>query len=73
MLATTILALLFAIANVHADQTIGAVYTMTNAVAGNEVVAFDRLADGSLEFSATYATEGLGWRRPGKSRGSRAQ
>lgn len=48
---------------VHAEQSTGvagAVYTMTNAAAGNEVVAFDRLADGSLRFEGTYPTEGLG-------------
>jgi 6-phosphogluconolactonase (cycloisomerase 2 family) len=60
VLATAILALILAVPTVHGDDTIGAVYTMTNAVAGNEVVAFDRLAHGSLEFSATYATGGLG-------------
>ena len=38
----------------------GVVYTMTNAAAGNEVVAFDRLADGSLQYAATYDTGGLG-------------
>jgi 6-phosphogluconolactonase (cycloisomerase 2 family) len=39
---------------------VGAVYTMTNAASGNEVVAYDRLADGSLRFAGTYATEGRG-------------
>jgi 6-phosphogluconolactonase (cycloisomerase 2 family) len=38
----------------------GAVYTMTNAAVGNEVVVYDRLADGSLRFAGTYATGGLG-------------
>jgi 6-phosphogluconolactonase (cycloisomerase 2 family) len=38
----------------------GAVYTMTNAADGNEVVAYDRLADGSLRFAGAYATEGRG-------------
>jgi 6-phosphogluconolactonase (cycloisomerase 2 family) len=40
--------------------TPGAVYTMSNAADGNEVVVFARLADGSLRFSATYDTAGLG-------------
>jgi 6-phosphogluconolactonase (cycloisomerase 2 family) len=38
----------------------GAVYTMTNAAAGNEVVVYDRLADGSLRFEGMYPTGGLG-------------
>jgi len=38
----------------------GALYTMTNAAAGNEVVVFDRLADGSLRFADRYDTGGLG-------------
>jgi 6-phosphogluconolactonase (cycloisomerase 2 family) len=33
---------------------------MTNAVAGNAVVAFDRRADGSLRYAETYPTGGLG-------------
>jgi 6-phosphogluconolactonase len=40
--------------------TAGAVYTMTNAAQGNYVVAFDRLANGSLRSPKMYATEGLG-------------
>lgn len=38
----------------------GGVYTLTNSPAGNAVVAFDRAADGSLTFSGTFATGGLG-------------
>jgi 6-phosphogluconolactonase len=38
----------------------GAVYTMTNAASGNAVVAYDRLANGSLRYSATYPTGGDG-------------
>lgn len=38
----------------------GAVFTMTNAVAGNEVVHFARAADGSLSEVARYATGGTG-------------
>jgi len=60
VLATAILALFFAVPIVQAENAIGAVYTMTNAVGVNEVVAFDRLADGSLEFSASYETGGFG-------------
>jgi 6-phosphogluconolactonase len=41
--------------------TVGAVYTMTNDAAGNEVLVYDRLADGSLiSYAGAYATGGLG-------------
>ncbi|UCF66920.1 MAG: 3-carboxymuconate cyclase [Acidobacteriota bacterium] len=43
-----------------AGGVVGAVYTMTNAPAGNEVLVFDRLADGSVRFSGAYDTGGLG-------------
>jgi len=46
--------------SVEARGTAGAVYTMTNATSGNEVVAYDRLANGSLRYSATYPTGGNG-------------
>jgi 6-phosphogluconolactonase (cycloisomerase 2 family) len=39
---------------------IGAVYTMTNNASGNEVLHYDRLADGSLQYRATYDTGGEG-------------
>jgi 6-phosphogluconolactonase len=38
----------------------GAVYTLTNASNGNEVLAFNRAVDGSLSFQAAYPTGGLG-------------
>lgn len=38
----------------------GAVYTMTNAVDGNEILAFSRASDGSLRPAGEYATGGLG-------------
>lgn len=38
----------------------GAVYTMTNAPAGNEILVFERAADGSLQFASAHATGGLG-------------
>ncbi|HSP15341.1 MAG TPA: beta-propeller fold lactonase family protein [Thermoanaerobaculia bacterium] len=38
----------------------GAVYTATNAKTGNEILVFDRAADGSLTFSNTISTGGLG-------------
>jgi len=42
------------------SDTPGAVYTLTNAPAGNAVAVFDRAADGSLAPAGTYATGGLG-------------
>jgi 6-phosphogluconolactonase len=38
----------------------GAVYTLTNNIAGNEVVVFDRFADGSLGAQRSYSTRGTG-------------
>jgi len=38
----------------------GAVYTMTNSKQGNEVLVFDRSADGSLSPAGAFETEGLG-------------
>jgi 6-phosphogluconolactonase (cycloisomerase 2 family) len=45
--------------NASAGAT-GAVFTMTNAAAGNEVVHFERAGDGSLTEVARYATGGDG-------------
>ena len=42
------------------EGTPGVVYTLSNAANGNEVIAFDRTAGGSLVFQNTYATSGLG-------------
>ena len=38
----------------------GAVYLMSNATAGNEVIVFDRAADGALAAAGTHATGGTG-------------
>lgn len=38
----------------------GAVYTLTNNIAGNEIVVFDRFADGSLGAQRRYSTRGAG-------------
>jgi 6-phosphogluconolactonase len=38
----------------------GTVYTLSNAAAGNTVLAYSRASDGSLTFKAEYATGGLG-------------
>ena len=37
-----------------------AVYTMTNNLTGNEVIRYDRAADGTLSLSGTFPTNGLG-------------
>jgi 6-phosphogluconolactonase (cycloisomerase 2 family) len=42
----------------HHDE--GAVFTMSNAAAGNTVLAFRRMQDGSLETAGEYPTGGLG-------------
>jgi 6-phosphogluconolactonase len=39
---------------------VGAVYTMTNATDGNEVVVFDRRADGGLHRAGAFPTGGTG-------------
>jgi 6-phosphogluconolactonase len=54
-----------AVANAAADSgdhrsNTGAVYALTNAAAGNSVVAFDRASDGSLSPAGTFSTGGLG-------------
>ena len=41
-------------------QATGAVFTETNAVAGNSVVAFSRAVDGSLTYAGTFSTGGTG-------------
>ena len=42
------------------NGVIGAVYTMTNDPAGNQVLQYDRMADGSLAYRAHYDTGGQG-------------
>lgn len=42
------------------DNPVGAVYTMSNAVDGNEILLFERDRKGNLTPSGTVATEGLG-------------
>ena len=39
---------------------VGAVFTLSNSVAGNAVIAFDRSADGTLTPAGTFATQGNG-------------
>ncbi|MEW6400653.1 MAG: beta-propeller fold lactonase family protein [Chloroflexota bacterium] len=42
------------------DKSPNAVYTITNAASGNEVLVYDRAEDGSLTFQGAYSTDGLG-------------
>ncbi|MBI5461417.1 MAG: beta-propeller fold lactonase family protein [Gammaproteobacteria bacterium] len=42
------------------EDAAGAVYTMSNAVDGNKILAFSRADDGSLRPAGEYATGGLG-------------
>ena len=51
------------------DNSPGALYTLTNAASGNEVLAYSRAADGSLTFQGAYSTGGLG---SGSSLGSQS-
>jgi len=44
----------------RSSNTVGQVFTMSNAVAGNAVLAFTRAADGSLQQAGTYPTGGSG-------------
>ena len=63
LLLITALFLTVALAPVSAEperKTIGAVYAMTNALDGNEIVAFDRHTDGRLTLNNRFATGGLG-------------
>ncbi len=46
--------------SVAGGGVIGAVYTMTNQPSGNAVLQYDRAADGSLQYVASYDTGGLG-------------
>ena len=44
----------------RSSQSVGQVFTMSNAVAGNSVLVFARAADGSLHAAGTFATGGTG-------------
>jgi len=70
-LAVWVLAAAFASPQTPAN--IGAVFSMTNATSGNEIVVFDRGSDGLLTLSATtYATTGMGTGAALNSQGSLA-
>ena len=45
---------------VRAGRSPGAVYTMSNAAAGNRILAFDRAPNGNLTPAGSFATGGLG-------------
>jgi 6-phosphogluconolactonase (cycloisomerase 2 family) len=42
------------------SNSTGAVFVMTNAAAANQVIAYDRAADGSLSYAGSYETGGRG-------------
>jgi 6-phosphogluconolactonase (cycloisomerase 2 family) len=50
-----------ALAGNRAQGTLGAVYAMTNAETGNQVLAYDRFAGGTLGAPEVYDTGGLGF------------
>lgn len=61
----TLLSIVFALmlampASADVDHGKGAVYTMTNAENGNEVLVYDRASDGSLIFDVAVSTGGSG-------------
>jgi 6-phosphogluconolactonase len=45
---------------VHADESLAAVYTMSNATSGNRILAFHRAPNGTLTPAGSFATGGLG-------------
>lgn len=49
-----------AVPGAHAQGASGRVYIMTNDPSGNQVVVYDRAADGSLTWVANVATGGMG-------------
>jgi len=53
---------LFLTTTIHAKvpEAIGAVYTATNNAGGNQILMFDRTADGALTFVNAFATGGAG-------------
>jgi 6-phosphogluconolactonase (cycloisomerase 2 family) len=42
------------------ENSAGTIYTLTNAASGNEVLVYDRAANGSLSFQEAYSTGGFG-------------
>lgn len=60
VLSILVLALSLMVASPTYAGATGAVYTMTNNLTGNEVVRYDRAADGTLSLSGSFSTNGLG-------------
>lgn len=61
ILGMLVLALsLMVVSPTYASASHGAVYTMTNNATGNEVIRYDRAADGTLSLSGSFPTNGLG-------------
>src|SRR5258708_29366039 len=60
MFAVGVGAALPTLASAQPSNAIGLVFVMTNAAAKNEVIAFERTANGSLGDSASYETHGRG-------------
>ena len=54
------LPLVFAVSAKEDSSSAGAVFIMTNSAAGNSVLSYGRGADGSLSFSGSFPTSGLG-------------
>ena len=48
------------IASAFATDKIGKLYTISNAITGNEVLVYNRLSDGSLSKTAVIPTKGKG-------------
>lgn len=67
VMAALALALVVGAGSAAADGNAGAVYTLSNAASGNEVVMFNRAADGTLSMAGRYGTGGAG---TGKGLGS---
>ena len=63
MLACALFLATFALgtpATFAAPDAVGAVYVLSNAAAGNEVIVFNRAADGTLTPAGAVSTQGLG-------------
>lgn len=60
LLSAALIAATLGAAPVAAAGPAGALLTMTNAVAGNEIVAWARAADGTLTPAGGVSTGGLG-------------
>lgn len=68
--ALSALLLLPALTHAQAPAAVGAAFCMTNAAAGNEIVAFDRDAQGLLTQVSSFPTNGMGTGQALASQGS---